>query len=431
MPSLATALAAVLAAGGLATPEGTPSPPPSLTLEEALRELDAQNLTMVQARARADEARAVVRQAASALVPTLSATGNYTRNSDQFVLPSPVTGARIYVQPLEVFQAGATVRVPLLIPSALFDLGAAREGAEAARASADAARLDIRAAFAQSAWLAVMGEEIASASERAVDAARELEQSARRAVVAGTAAQLSVLQARTVTARRESDLVLARSELDRARLALGVFLGRSGPVRVTLPPEASAAALDADALSGEALSLRPEIRARTAEVSAAESQLGSARWRWAPQISASGSLFAANVPYPTGKQDGWRVTVDLAWPLYDGGYRYGKASEAQAAVAGAEAARSLTRLQVGQEVQNATRDVAVARERVRLGERQQEAAAEAAASARRGFAAGVAGSTEVIDANDRLFQAEVGLADARARLGTALVALDRAVGRSP
>ncbi|HYQ80456.1 MAG TPA: TolC family protein, partial [Anaeromyxobacteraceae bacterium] len=202
-------------------------------------------------------------------------------------------------------------------------------------------------------------------------------------------------------------------------------------VRVTLPTDSPAASLDAEGLAGEALSLRPELRARTAQVLAAENQLDSARWRWAPQISASGSLFAQNVPYPTGHQDGWRVTVDLVWPLYDGGYRYGKASEARAALAGAEAARDLTRLQVGQEVQDAVRDVTVAGERVRLGERQQEAAAEAAASARRSFAAGVAGSIDVVDANDRLFQAEVGLADARARLGTARVALDRAVGRSP
>jgi outer membrane protein TolC len=428
MPILAASLAAAL----LAAPEGTPAPPPTMALAEALRELDAQNLTLAQARARAEEARAVVRQAESALIPTLSATGNYTRNSDQFVLPSPFPpGGRIYVQPLEVFQAGAAVRVPLFVPSAFFDLGAASQAAEAARASAEAARLDIRAAFARSAWLAFMGEEIVAAAERAVTAAREQEQTSRRAVAAGTAAPLSVLQARTVTARRESELVQARSELERARLALGVFLGRAGPVRIVLPAAAPAATPDADALAGEALSLRPELRAREAQVLSAQSQLDSARWRWLPQVSASGSYFAANVPYPTGRETGWRLTVDLAWPLYDGGWRYGKAREASAALSGAEAARTLERLQVGEEVQNAVRDVAVARERVRLGERQQEAAAEAAASARRSFGAGVAGSIEVLDANDRLFQAEVGLAEARAGLGTAQVALDRAVGRAP
>ncbi len=424
--ALAAALATLLAAAPEAAPE-----PPSLTLEEALRELDAQNLTLAQARARAGEARAVVRQAAAAVLPTLTAGASYTRNRDQAAVAMPPSGQKLYIQPLEATEARGSVRLPLVVPSAWFDLGAASQAAEASGASAEAARLDVRAAFAQSAWLAFMGEEIVAASLRAVDAAQEQENSSRRAVIAGTAAPLSVLQARTVTARRESDLVRARSELERARLALGVFLGRSEPVRIALPAAAPPADLDADALASRALSDRPELRAREALVRSAGRQLDSARWRWLPQLSASGSIFAADVPYPTGKKDGWRVVVDLTWPLYDGGFRYGKAREAEAALSGAEAARALERLEVGQQVRDAVRDTAVARERLRLGERQQEAAAEAAASARRGFAAGVAGSIEVIDANDQLFQAEVALADARGRLGVALVALDRAVGHSP
>ena len=414
-----------------AAPEGAPGAPPTLALAEALRQLDAQNLTLAQARARAEQARGVVRQAAAAVLPTLTAGASYTRNRDQAAVAMPPTGQKLFIQPLETTEARGSVRLPLVVPSAWFDLGAASQAAEASGASAEAARLDVRAAFAQSAWLAFMGEEIVAASQRAVDAAQEQENSSRRAVIAGTAAPLSVLQARTVTARRQSDLVRARSELERAQLALGVFLGRSEPVRIALPAAAPPADLDSDALASRALSDRPELRAREALVRSAGRQLDSARWRWLPQVSASGSIFAADVPYPTGRKDGWRVMVDLTWPLYDGGFRYGKAQEAEAALSGAEAARALERLEVGQQVRDAVRDVAVARERLRLGERQQEAAAEAAASARRGFAAGVAGSIEVIDANDQLFQAEVGLADARARLGVAQVALERAVGHSP
>ncbi|HEX7623254.1 MAG TPA: TolC family protein, partial [Anaeromyxobacteraceae bacterium] len=88
------------------------------------------------------------------------------------------------------------------------------------------------------------------------------------------------------------------------------------------------------------------------------------------------------------------------------------------------------RLAVVQEVEDAARDVAVAAERLGLAEDQARLAAEAAATARRGFAGGVAGSLDVRDANDRLFQSEVGLAEARARLGGALASLDRAAGRS-
>ena len=58
-------------------------------------------------------------------------------------------------------------------------------------------------------------------------------------------------------------------------------------------------------------------------------------------------------------------------------------------------------------------------------------AAEAAGAARRGFREGISSSLDVLSANDVLFGAEVQLADSAARLGGALAALDRAVGRAP
>ena len=78
---------------------------------------------------------------------------------------------------------------------------------------------------------------------------------------------------------------------------------------------------------------------------------------------------------------------------------------------------------------DAVRDVGVAAERLRLAERQAAFATEAAASAKRTFVAGITGSFEVLDANDRLYQSDVALADARGRLGIAHAALSKAVGR--
>jgi outer membrane protein TolC len=43
----------------------------------------------------------------------------------------------------------------------------------------------------------------------------------------------------------------------------------------------------------------------------------------------------------------------------------------------------------------------------------------------------VASSLDVVDANDRLYAADIGRADARARLASARVALERALGRGP
>ena len=117
------------------------------------------------------------------------------------------------------------------------------------------------------------------------------------------------------------------------------------------------------------------------------------------------------------------------WPLYDGGLASGKRTQAEAALLTARAAAEAQRLSIIQEVQDTRRDVSVARERLRLAEQQRDLATAAAASARRTFEAGVASSLDVLDANDKLYQADVAMADARGRLGIARVALDRALGR--
>ena len=270
-----------------------------------------------------------------------------------------------------------------------------------------------------------------AASERAVTTSEEHRASAARGVEAGTAAPLSVLKAETEVARRRSDLARARAELQRSRLVLGVLLGRSEPVRVQPPASHPAAGRSMDELVDQALALRPEVKARAAEVQAAQAQVKSARLRWAPQVGSGASIFAANEPYPTTKRWGWRVTVDASWAIFDGGLRTDKRRQAEASASAARSGAEVQRLAILQEVQDAHRDVDVAQERLVLAEQQHAFARAAAASAQRTFEAGVGSSLDVLDANDRLYQADIALADARGRLGMAQVGLDKAVGRTP
>ena len=443
MVSLAIAAALQIVAGAdpAPPPAAAPAPLDELTLPAALAELDAANPTLQQARARVDEASAITRQSWSALLPTLLATGQYYRNRDEFVIfgartPTvpPTSGEpalrRVDIQPREAVVGPGSARVPLLVPSAWWGVAASRGAERAADASARATRQDLRASFTEAAHASRAAEEVVAASEAAVRNALELERSAARRIAAGTSPPLDRLRAETDRTARESDLAQARANLGRSRLALGVLLGRGRPVRVLLPDVAPPApAGTVDALGRTALEARPEIAAQRAQVAAAEAQVKSAWARLAPELSATGTYFASNVAYPTGEKDGWKVTVDLAWQLYDGGFRYGKRRQAEAQLAAAHAGEEGTRLAVLQEVEDASRDVDVAVERLRLADSQRRLASDAAASARRSFDAGVASSLDVIDANDRLYVAEIGLADARARLAQAAVALDRSLGR--
>jgi len=423
-------LAPLAALALLLAPRAAPAAEPAtLALSEALRLLEAQGPASAQARSRAEEAGALVRQSASALLPTLAATGSYTVNRDQAALPRPPTGQLLYIQAYETLAASGTLRLPLLVPTAWAELSAARHGAASAEAGAEAARLGLRLAVVQGAWLGTSAEEVVAAAERALATAREQARSARRAVDAGLQPPLSALASETQAVRRESDLVGARAALERAQLALGVLLGRADRVRIPMSLPALAPAEEPGVLGAAALLRRPEVRAQAEALAAAESQETSARLRHLPQLTASGSLFAQDVPLPTGHKDGWQVQVALSWPLYDGGLRYGKEREARARIAFARAAAEAERLAVLQEVEDGARELSVSAERLRLAEKQRALAADAAATARRGFEAGVTGNVEVLSANDELFQAEVGLARARAQLGQAAAALDRATGR--
>ncbi len=444
MTALAAALALLLAAPPAETPPAasTELDPPrlrgmpqvsSMTLADALAELDRQNPTLEEARARAAAALGVVKQAASPLLPNLAVGGGYFHNNASVIIAAPTGGAlsRIYIQPLDAWQASAGLRVPLIVPEAWFSVAAARDSALAAAEASDATRLTVRTALVQAAWTAWAGDEIVAASERAVASARSQAESARRLLDAGTATSLSVLQAETSATRRQSDLVAARSERSRARIAVGVLLGRSEPVAITMPPLAPAAGYDVEDLFRQALETRPELRAQAAVVRSYEKQQSAALWRLAPQVSASGSAQTQTVPYPTGEQAGWRVSIDLTWTLYDGGYRYGRADQASAQASEARAAETGTRIQILQEVQNAARDVEVSRQRLALARQERETASAAAASAKRGFGEGLSSSLDVLAANDVLYGAEIQVATASARLGGSLAALDRAVGRSP
>ncbi len=439
MTAIAAALALLVAAPPIEAPPPDTSrlqgmrPLARMTMSDALAELDRQNPSLEEARSRAKAALGVVRQVTSPLLPTLQVGGGYFHNNASVIITAPMDGGvrQVYIQPLDAWQASAGLRVPLVVPEAWFQVSAARDQALAAAEASDATRLTLRMALVQAAWTAWAGDEIVAASERAVVSASSQAESAKRTLRAGTGTPLAILQAETSATRRESDLLAARSERSRARIAVGVLLGRPDPVEIEMPPSQPAGSYDIDALSREATEARPELRAQAAVVRSYEKQKSAALWRIAPQISASGGAQGQTVPFPTGDQGGWRVSVDLTWTLYDGGYRYGKADQADAQASEARASETGVRLQILQEVQNAARDVEVARQRLALARQERDTASSAAASARRGFGEGVTSSLDVLSANDMLYMSEIGVAQASARLGGSIAALDRAVGRSP
>lgn len=400
-----------------------------LSLARALDLADRENPDLARRRALMDQADATARQALSAVLPILKASGSYTLNNEEARLLAPGLG-EIVLQPRDALSASASLHVPIFAQNAYADIAAARELERAERAAYDADRQRLRGAVVRACWLLESARSVVRVAEQGVASAEEHFESTRRAANAGTATQLAVLQAESDLAQRRGSLTEAYANVEHAELALGTLLGRAEPVRVAVPALQQGAENPAEAtrLVEEALRARREIAQRAFELQASEHAVTSASLRFLPALSGTATAFASDQPYVTGEKQGWRAGVELTWTLYDGGYRYGKRQEALARRESAVAASESTRLAISKEVRDAVLHVRVARDRVVSSKEESRAADETARVAERSFAAGRATSLEVIDAMDRRTRAAVGLERARAELGLALAELQTARG---
>lgn len=408
-----------------------------IPLSEALDRLGTANPDLLVAESRARAASSFSRQAAAAFLPIVAASGSYTRNNAEVVFdfggfftpfaplldPLGVTIPPIepvVIQPLEVWNAVGSVQVPLFAPSAWSDWTAARHGADAARAGVAEAKLQLEAGLVTVAASVEAAGGLVAAAERAAEVAEAHLASTRVAEAAGTATAVDVLAAQADLAKQRSAVLQARGALAQAEDQVGALLGMDGPARIVLPEG------EAPAPSSAPL---PALDLADASVAAARSQVRSALWRHAPTVSATAAALAATQPFPTGEDTAWQVGVEATWVLFDGGYRYGKLDQAHADLAAAEAQREGARRKADVELRDATRDLELAREQVALAEEQSRLAAEAARIAGLGLAAGTTSPLQARDVEAQAFQADVGVAAARAQLRIAEATMRRTSGQ--
>ncbi len=421
--------------------------PAHLSLDAALAELDAHNPSIARAEAGIASAKGTQLVTTAGTLPTLSVGGGYVRNNEEvkFDLTElfdtlgefaamagkdvPEAPDAMVLQPLDAWTGSASVRVPLLVPSTWASIAATGHAVKAASANAEATRDTLHGAAVQGVWGEASAESFVSAQEGSVERAKKLVSTAEKALASGTGTRLGLLQAQTDLARREGDLLTARAALTKARLSVGALLGEDGPVAVDLPPAPNVATADEDGLVAQALKARGEVRAAGEQLEAAREQVLAVQLGAAPTVSGSFTGMASTQPFTTGETTAWKATVDLSWPILQGGLRAGNEQKARAAVADAEASLSAAKLQVSQQVRSAATDLGVAAERVEVTGRQRALAEEAAGVAQRGFENGVNDVSTVLDALDRLDLARASEIDARSRLGMADAALRAATGR--
>src|SRR2546429_3072640 len=329
-------LPAALAAQGPAA-----GAPLRLSFADAVRVASGAAPDVALAALRSDEADARVRQTRGALLPSLSVAGvwlNRDFNTQSLGIPFPP-------------QFGLQTRVPAVnnddgrvrASQTLFDWSTVVR-VRAARTQADGSRaerlvtVEGTALTAALAYLrAVRAQAVVAARQADSAIAAELVGLAEAQKAAGVSAAIDVTRARTQLVTAEGLLLVAKNQLDRARIdltrALGIDPGTPLAFTDTLAATLGAADVPAarDSVVAAGLANRPDLRAQLARAGAARQSGAAIRAERLPrlEVGADYGVNGRTVPGAIATRD---VTLQVSVPILDGFRREARLAEQDAVV---------------------------------------------------------------------------------------------------
>lgn len=392
-------------------------------LDRLMEQLNQQNLTIAQAEAQYRQAQALLKQAESALFPSLSLDAGRTRG----VLSSGSSAVSTRNQAIGTLSWEAD-----LWGKIRRQVEAEEAGAQASLAQLAAIRLSQQAQLA-TAWLEliVTDRQISrlEESERLLDESLKLTQNQYHAGIVSDAdvaqaeSQLKVAQATTL------DSKLARTRLEHA---IAVSIGIP-PATFSLPSAQNDPYLPQipAGVPSALLQRRPDIASAERKVAEANARIGIAQSAFFPSLTLSatggwsspsfGDLFT--VPNRI-----WSIGPAIAMPLFDAGLRRAQTDEAIAAYDETVAAYRQQVLTAFQEVEDNLAAQAMLGDESGLQTAAVDAALRAETITLNQYRAGTTGYLQLLVAQNNRIAAENTLWEIRKRQFTASVALIAAIG---
>ncbi|HVR62849.1 MAG TPA: TolC family protein [Polyangia bacterium] len=412
-----------------AVARGADAAEPTVTFAEAIDRALRRNPTVAVALAEIARADALVRQARAGFFPTLAGNGSYTRLDAPRTTLDKTTNQRSVTVEKDQWAGNLTLIVPLLAPPAWGQTLAASDNRRIAEASAADVKRQLATAVGRAYLTVVAQHRIVVVNETARATAQHHYDYAHTRLLGGLGHSIDDVRAAQDLASVEVEQQAGIAGLVRAREALGVLLGESGPVDSTdsvnmpAPPAIDSAIRDARAR-------RTDLKLLDERVAAAHASAD--RWwtYYAPLLAAVAEPFAQQGSHLV-PDSGWQAQLVLTLPLYDGGLRTGITRERDALV---EEARA--NLEAG--LRQAASDVRTAYQTLLLADKALVSAQQAVAFAQKAlelanlaYEAGATTNIEVIDAARRARDAETAAAQSEDVAHQARLDLLVASGRFP
>lgn len=400
----------------------------TLTLDQARQVALERNLSVAQAQNNVESAQAGVLAATGNYLPTLSASGGWTRSQNEV----PVSGSFIDPNTGRVITSGGTTvgnnfSTSLNLNYTIFN-GFAREG-QYTQASATAVSREQTAARTrqsvvyqvESAYLNVLrNEQLVKVSEENLKRdQRQLERISESNRV-GSASRADVFRQQSQVASDELSLINAQNNYDKAKADLIALIGLDVSQEYVIADpnmttEISQAEMETAAdqaqrfrtLSEKAISTRPDYIGATEAVRAAEGSVTSARSSYFPSVNAFagyGMNGDALSRISNNKNMNWGLS--LRWNLFDGFSTNNQLQSAQVLRRNAELTLQQTERNINVEVKKALLDLDAARKALDVTQKGLLSATEDRKIAEERYNLGAGTLLDLLVANANLVSAE-------------------------
>ena len=405
------------------------SEPLPLSLKDAVERGLKYNLGLLLQEESARAARGARWRALAGLLPDVSAASSEVRqviNLQAYGFPAdpPIIG------PFSVFDARVTLSQPIVDLRALND-------ARAASATERAEKLGVRSARDLVTLVAVnLYLEAVTASSRI--AAAHAQQATAEAVFkqtsdmkqSGVVAGIDVLRAQVQLQNQRQRTMAAESDFEKAKLQLARAIGLPTGQAFTLTdriPYAPLADVSVDSALKTAFENRADYLAARERLAAAESTRRAAADDHLPTVHMDAD-YGTIGQTPSDAHPTFRVAATLRVPIFDAGRATGRRLESEAELNRRRAELEDFRGRVEYDVRSALLDLRAATQRLEAARATVTLAGQELEQARDRYAAGIAGSLEVTQAQEAVAAASETYIGALYAHNLAKASLARAVG---
>jgi outer membrane protein TolC len=415
-------------------------PPLSLTVEDAVSRGLVSSHRIAEVTARHEATEAVIGQRRAPMLPQVAALAAYTRTNhvDPFGILLPGNQLRvIYPDVPDNYRTRLDVQYPLYTGGRLQALTeAARKDSAATSEDIDALRADLTLEITRAFWNLVVADESSRVVEESLTRTSAHLRDVRNQLEAGLVPPSDVLSVEAQESRQRMLNIQARSSRDVAEAELGRVIGvePGTPIRPSAVLAPIGVDTTFDALVGQARERRADRQALLDRLTGAELRQRAAAAGNRPSIGVGGGVdYARPNPRIFPRQEAWKeswdASVNLSWPLFDGGRTSAEIAEAVAARRGIQARLDELDSVISLEIRQRIAEIQSSRAAIAAAEDAVRAATEARRVIGERFTAGVATSTDVLDAQMAVLQASLDRTQALANAHLADARLHRAIGQ--